>query len=224
MRIRNISCNFETKVVNSVKFLKYPVKIPCWARWLWPSACWQIQTTEPELYLTFDDGPHPEITPWVLNQLKQADAKATFFCIGKNIERYPELLLKIMEDGHSVGNHTWNHVHAYNVSTERYLKEVENTDRLLNSRLFRPPYGKLTPRLYQVLHKTHRLVMWDVLSGDFDPSVSGEVCAQRVIKHAGPGSIVVFHDSAKAWPRLQVALPQVIHYFQLKGFRFLSLK
>ncbi len=210
--------------MNSVKSLKYLIKTPEWAWWLWPSACWRIQTTHPELYLTFDDGPHPEFTPWVLDQLKQAHAKATFFCIGKNIECYSELYHQILEEGHSVGNHTWNHVHAYKVTTGQYLKEVENADRLINSGLFRPPYGKLTPRLYRTLRKTHRLVMWDILSGDFDPSVSGEVCSQRVINYAGPGSIVVFHDSEKAWPRLQVALPKVIDHFQKNGYRFLSLK
>lgn len=210
--------------MNSIKSLKYPVKTPFWASWLWPAACWRIQTMHPKLYLTFDDGPHPEITPWILDMLKQANAKATFFCIGKNIERYPEFFQRIIHDGHAAGNHTWNHLHAFKVSTQEYINEVKKTDHLVKTNLFRPPYGKLTPGLYRRLRKTHRIVMWDVLSGDFDPSVSGEVCAQRVIKHSQPGSIIVFHDSNKSWPRLQVALPQVIHYFQQKGFRFLSLK
>lgn len=209
--------------MNSIKSLKYLVKTPIGASWLWPAACWRIKTTQPQLYLTFDDGPHPEITPWVLEILKQANAKATFFCIGKNIEHYPELFQQIIQEGHAVGNHTWNHLHAFNVSTEQYLDGVKKTDRLVNTYLFRPPYGKLTPKLYQSLRKTHRIVMWDVLSGDFDLSVSGEICAQRVIKHSRSGSIIVFHDSTKAWPRLQVALPQVIHYFQQQGYGFLKL-
>jgi peptidoglycan/xylan/chitin deacetylase (PgdA/CDA1 family) len=210
--------------MNSFKSLKYPVKTPFWARWVWPAACWRIKTRQPELYLTFDDGPHPEITPWVLDQLKQAHAKATFFCIGKNIQRYPEIFQRIIHEGHAVGNHTWNHAHAFQVSKNAYLQEVEDTDLLIKSGLFRPPYGKLTWSLYRSLQKSHQLVMWDVLSGDFDLQISGEVCAQRVIHYARPGSVIVFHDSQKAWPRLQVALPKVINHIQQQGYRFLSLE
>ncbi|MCX7744418.1 MAG: polysaccharide deacetylase family protein [Flavobacteriales bacterium] len=209
--------------MNSIKSIKYPVKTPFWASWLWPAAYWRIKTTQPELYLTFDDGPHPKFTPWVLDQLKQADAKATFFCIGKNIQRYPEVFRRIIHEGHAVGNHTWNHTHAFHTSTNQYLREVEQTDLLTGSGLFRPPYGKMTPGLYRILRKTHRIVMWDVLSGDFDLRVNGEICAQRVIHYARPGSIIVFHDSQKAWPRLQTALPRVISHFQKQGYRFLSL-
>lgn len=223
MAKRNISRKFETKVMNSTKSLKYPVKTPFWASWVWPAACWRIQTQQLELYLTFDDGPHPEITPWVLDQLNQVQAKATFFCIGKNIQRYPEVFRRIIHDGHAVGNHTWNHTHAFHSSADQYLREVEQTDLLTSSGLFRPPYGKMTPGLYRTLRKTHRIVMWDVLSGDFDQQITGEVCAQRVMHHARPGSVIVFHDSQKGWPRLQVALPRVISHFQQQGYRFLSL-
>lgn len=209
--------------MNLVKSLKYPVKTPFWATWLWPAACWRIKTTQPQLYLTFDDGPHPEVTPRILDIMKQANAKATFFCLGKNIERYPELFQEIIQNGHAVGNHTWNHLHAFKVSPQEYINEVKKTELLVKTNLFRPPYGKLTPKLYQSLRKTHRIVMWDVLSGDFDPSVSGEICAQRVIKHSRSGSIIVFHDSTKAWSRLQNALPQVIDYFQQQGYGFLKL-
>lgn len=209
--------------MNSVKSLKYPVKTPFWARWVWPAACWRIETRQPELYLTFDDGPHPEITPWVLDQLNQANAKATFFCIGKNIQRYQEIFQRIIHEGHAVGNHTWNHAHAFRVSKNTYLQEVEDTDSLIKRGLFRPPYGKLTWGLYRSLHKSHQIVMWDVLSGDFDTVITGEICVKRVIQHARPGSVIVFHDSQKAWPRLQVALPKVISHFQQQGYRFLSL-
>lgn len=210
--------------MNSVKSLKYPVKTPFWASWIWTEACWRIETQQPVLYLTFDDGPHPEITPWVLEQLNQLHAKATFFCIGKNIQRYPEIFQRIIHEGHAVGNHTWNHAHAFQISKNAYLQEVEDTELLVKSGLFRPPYGKLTWGLYQSLRKSHQIVMWDVLCGDFDQQITGEICVKRVLKHARPGSIIVFHDSPKAWTRLQVALPKVINHFKQQGYDFFSLK
>lgn len=191
---------------------------------------WSIPNTEQKIYITFDDGPTPEITEWVLEELEKHHAKATFFCIGNNIEKHPNIFKKIIQDGHSVGNHTFNHLNGWKTSTEKYLKnsgqwsEISNqsSDFKLpssNSPLFRPPYGKIkfsqSKRLRQLGYK---IIMWDVLSADFDSKISPEKCLDNVLKNVNPGSVIVFHDSVKSHVNLKYTLPKALKYWKGKGY------
>ena len=178
------------------------------------------------MYLTFDDGPHPTITDFVLDQLDRYQAKAHFFCIGANVDRFPEVYQRILESGNGIGNHTQHHVNGWKSSDEKYLMDVIEADNRISSNWFRPPYGRMRSRQARLLKQKFpnmRIVMWEVLSLDFDATKSGEWCAEQVIKNAKPGSIVVFHDSEKAWVRLQICLPLVLSKFQELGYRFESL-
>ena len=201
----------------------YLVKTPWLLKKIYPECVWKIKTVEKVIYLTFDDGPHPVATPFVLEELKKYNAKATFFCIGKNVEENFELYKKIIEDGHAVGNHTYHHLNGWKVKDEVYLEDIYKAKKIIDSNLFRPPYGRITKfQLKQLPAEKYKLkpVMWSVLSGDFDKEVSGEECYLTVVKNAEEGSVVVFHDSEKALERLQYALPLVLKYFTEKGFEF----
>lgn len=202
----------------------YLVKTPQVIQNLFPNFTWRIPTSEKVLYLTFDDGPIPEVTPWVLEQLKAFQAKATFFCVGENIVKHPEALEAVIRDGHAVGNHTFNHLNGWNTDNIPYYHNVRHCANLMKSVLFRPPYGRIKPKQAQFLQRHYRIVMWEVLSGDFDPNVSAEQCAENVIKNAKPGSIIVFHDSLKAMSKLEYALPKVLEYFTERGYRFEKLQ
>ena len=191
---------------------------------LFPNYTWNIKTDEKVLYLTFDDGPIPEVTPWVLEQLANYDAKATFFCVGENVQKYPSVFQQVLDEGHSVGNHTYNHLSGWNTDNIPFFHNIRHCAHLVNSGLFRPPYGRLTPSQTQFLTRHYRIVMWDVLSGDFDKNISKEDVFENVILSAKRGSIVVFHDSLKAKERMQYALPRVLEHFSAKGYRFESLK
>lgn len=196
---------------------------------------WDIPNTENKIYLTFDDGPTPEITEWVLEELKKYKAKATFFCIGNNIDKHPEIFEKVMNAGHSVGNHTFSHLDGWKTSTEEYIANsikcsvIGNPSpncklKTTNCQLFRPPYGKIkiaqAKRLRQLGYK---IIMWDVLSADFDTSISKEKCLENVLENATPGSIIVFHDSVKAFSNLEYTLPEALKYWSAKGFVFEKL-
>lgn len=175
------------------------------------------------LYLTFDDGPHPVATPFVLDALRRYNARATFFCIGKNVKEYPLIYRDILMEGHRVGNHTMDHVNGWKTDDAKYLENVREAMQWIDSDLFRPPYGRIKlfqTRLLQGATRPLRVIMWDVLSADFDRELSGERCARNVIRYAREGSIVVFHDSEKAFDRLQKALPAVLEYFSKLGYRF----
>lgn len=206
----------------------YLVKTPLLLKKIYPSYLWSIGTKEKILYLTFDDGPHPEITPFVLRQLKHYDALATFFCIGKNVAAYPDVYRQIQDEGHTVGNHTYNHLNGWKTENEIYLKDVAEASKLIDSSLFRPCYGRITSfqakNLKPVMKgKEPTIVMWDVLSGDFDTECTPQQCLTNVVFASVPGSIIVFHDSEKAFPRLEYTLPGVLHYFTEKGYLFKSL-
>jgi peptidoglycan/xylan/chitin deacetylase (PgdA/CDA1 family) len=179
------------------------------------------------LYLSFDDGPHPEATPFVLEQLAIFNAKASFFCIGKNVQLFPEIYNEIIAAGHAVGNHTQNHMNGWNNHTDDYITDIQEATKSIHSNLFRPPYGRISFAQIKALRSDPSLpqdiIMWDVLSGDFDTTITGEQCAQNVIQHAGPGSIIVFHDSAKAMDRLRIALPKVLAHFSKLGYQFKAL-
>lgn len=200
---------------------------PPWLVKKYYSEClWKINTEEKIIYLTFDDGPHPEITPWVLEQLKNYGAKATFFCIGENVSRHFETYKQIIIEGHRVGNHTYHHLNGWKTEDDIYFKDIEKASQIIDSNLFRPPYGRFTKfQLKTIMGKRLNLrpVMWSLLSGDFDSTISGNECFLNVAKHSKSGSIVVFHDSKKAFSNLQVALPQVLEHFKARGFQFQSL-
>lgn len=178
------------------------------------------------LYLTFDDGPNKTVTPFVLKQLKRYDAKATFFCIGKNVVAHPDIYQQIVDEQHAVGNHTFNHLNGWNTNTETYLENICAAQKIIHSNLFRPPYGRMKKQQEKnfLLENPHaQIIMWDVLSGDFDKKISGEKCWNNILRNAESGSIIVFHDSEKALDRMRYALPKTLEYFSNKGFRFDAL-
>lgn len=185
-----------------------------------PFYTWSVPTAEKILYLTFDDGPIPEVTPWVLETLRSYEARATFFCVGDNVEKHPDIYRQIQREGHAVGNHTYHHLNGWQTEHVTYLNNVRRCARMVKSRLFRPPYGRLMPRQREFLQRHFRIVMWDVLSGDYAPEITPEQCLQNVLDNARPGSIIVFHDSLKAERNLRFALPALLEHFAAQGYRF----
>lgn len=203
----------------------YWVKTPHFIKKWFSSLVWDLPTEEKVLYITFDDGPHPIATKFVLQQLQQYHAKASFFCIGKNVAEHPNIYQDILNEGHTIGNHTQNHVNGFKTSSKDYLQNVLEAKKYINSSLFRPPYGKILPFQASLLQKAgFKIIMWDVLSGDFDTKITGNECTQNVLLQATNGSIIVFHDSEKAFPRLEIALPKVLDFFNAKGFVFKALE
>lgn len=196
-------------------------------KWIYPSGIWNLPGSRKVVYLTFDDGPHPEVTPFVLEQLKKYNAKATFFCIGKNVLSYTSNYRSILSEGHAVGNHTYDHLNGWDTEDAKYLDTIKNATNLIKSNLFRPPYGRIKSSQIRAIKKLNELpqqiIMWDVLSADFDISIHGDQCARNVVQHSRPGSIIVFHDSAKAWDRLKIALPKVLQYFYENGYEMALL-
>ena len=201
----------------------YPVKTPKFVQALFPTFTWNVPSSEKALYLTFDDGPIPEVTPWVLKELAQHDAQATFFCVGENAKKYPAIFEQLHQAGHSVGNHTYNHLDGWQTDNIKYFHNIRHCHSLVKSNLFRPPYGHLKPKQAQFLQRHYQVVMWDVLSGDFDLKLTKEKCFENVTRHATNGSIIVFHDSQKAKERLMYALPRTLEHFSLLGFTFSAL-
>ena len=204
----------------------YLVKTPAWVDKVFKRRIWRIDTDEKLLYLTFDDGPHPDHTVYVLDLLKQYQAKATFFCIGKNVKAYPAIYQRILDEGHTVGNHTYNHLNGSKTSDAVYLDNIRAAQQYIDSNLFRPPYGRISSfQVEQLLAAGYKLttVMWSVLSGDFDTRISKEQCRNNVILNAGPGSIIVFHDSEKASERMKFALAETLSFFEKRGFSFVGI-
>ena len=201
----------------------YLVKTPRIVQRFFHNYSWRIKTSKKEIYLTFDDGPVPDFTPWVLKTLDDFGAKATFFCVGDNAKRHPELIQEILAAGHTVGNHTMNHLDGWATDNLPYFHNIRHCAEEIDSTLFRPPYGRIRPRQAQFLQRHYEIVMWDVLSGDFDPHLSPEDCLRNVVRNAQPGSIVVFHDSLKAQEKLEFALPQVLAHFRELGYNFAAL-
>lgn len=185
---------------------------------------WHFAGKDKELFLTFDDGPTPEITPWVLDILKENDAKATFFCIGRNVKKYPDLYNRILQEGHSVGNHSYNHPKGWLVRNKKYYDDIDKAAELIDSNLFRPPYGKIGPFQIPKLREDFKIIMWDVLSRDYDPKVSRERCFLNVTDYAESGSIIVFHDIKKAEKNLKYALPEVLKEYSEQGYTFNSIE
>lgn len=189
---------------------------------LYPSFTWDKPTTEKILYLTFDDGPVPYLTEWVLDTLNQYQAKATFFCVGDNIRKHPHIFEKVKKQGHSVGNHTFNHLNGWKTSLEFYIENINLCQQFTgtDTNLFRPPYGKITRKQAANVLKSHQIIMWDVLSGDFDQKLSPTDCLKKLIQHSKKGSIITFHDNVKAQKNLQYVLPEYLAYFALQGYKF----
>ena len=192
-------------------------------RTLFPYLVWSIPS-EDTVYLTFDDGPIPEVTPWVLEQLEQYKAKATFFCVGDNVRRNPDLYDSIIKSGHAIGNHTMHHLNGWKTSDEQYITNVKECSSYVTSNLFRPPYGKIRFSQSKILRRKYTIIMWDVLSRDYDDSYTGDECFTIVKRKTRPGSIVVFHDSLKAESRMRIALPKTLEYLSSQGYRFGTIK
>jgi len=201
----------------------YLVKTPNFIRSLFPNFIWHVPTQEKTIFLTFDDGPIPEVTPWVLSQLEQYRARATFFCVGDNIRKHFPVFEQVKAAGHALGSHTFNHLSGWASENISYFHNVRHCARQTGSTLFRPPYGRLKPSQAQFLQRHYQIVMWDILSGDFDTCITPEQCLANVTEHAGPGSIIVFHDSLKARENLTYTLPRVLEHFSSLGYVFEKL-
>jgi peptidoglycan/xylan/chitin deacetylase (PgdA/CDA1 family) len=207
----------------------YFVKTPWWLKRFYPHYLWSIDTKNKLLYLTFDDGPHPEATSFVLDELKKYNALATFFCIGKNVIAYPDLYKRILDEGHTVGNHTQNHLNGWKTDNALYLNDIAEAAQHIDTDLFRPPYGRISS--FQAKHlraamrgRESKVIMWDVLSADFDVAITPGKCMENVIFHSRPGSIVVFHDSEKAFSKIKYVLPKILSFFSAKGYVFDAIK
>lgn len=195
--------------INPPKFLKK----------LFPSFIWSIDNEKDGVYLTFDDGPRPEVTPWILDQLDRHNAKATFFCIGKNVEMFPELYNEILRRGHAVGNHSYSHVKGWGMDTGLYVRDIDTASDLIHSNLFRPPYARIGPNQASVLSERYKIVMWNVVSRDYSRRVSEKQCVKNVLPHLKPGAIIVFHDSIKSSRNLWHTLPVVLDEIDLRGYK-----
>lgn len=193
-------------------------------RLLYPSYTWRRRSSEKVIYLTFDDGPIPEVTEYVLDLLKKYQVKATFFCVGENIKKHPEVYERLLSEGHKTGNHTYNHLKGFDTNDEDYLNNVQLCDDVMKEqqgrKLFRPPYGKIKRSQAKKLQHDYEIVMWEVLSNDFMKSVTSEECLKKSIAKTSKGSIVLFHDSVKTSSKIQYVLPRYLEHFIKKGFRF----
>jgi len=204
----------------------YLVKTPFWLRFIYPSLVWRKLNDSNKIYITFDDGPIPIVTDFVINTLKMYQASATFFCIGDNIRKHPEVFQRLKDEGHSIGNHTYNHLRGWDTDNDIYLNNIKKCHSLVQSDLLRPPYGRIKNSQISRVREAFpdmQIIMWDVLSGDFDQKLSPEKCLQNVIKHTRPGAIIVFHDSLKAFDRLEYVLPRALKFWKEKGYVFEKL-
>jgi peptidoglycan/xylan/chitin deacetylase (PgdA/CDA1 family) len=202
----------------------YLVKTPYLIKKYFSKFVWDVPQSPHSIFLTFDDGPTPGVTEFVLKELDKYQAKASFFCIGERAKKHPELFEQIKTQGHIVANHTYSHLNGKKTSKEEYLNSFKKCEEVFSSKLFRPPYGKITKAQHEEVLKTHQIIMWDVLSGDFDQNISKEKCWKNVRENTNGGSIIVFHDSEKAKEKLLYTLPKTLEYFSNKGFVFKSLQ
>lgn len=204
----------------------YLIKTPWLLKRLYPNLLWEADRSTRCIYLTFDDGPIPIVTPFVLNILKQYNAKATFFCIGDNVRKHPDIFEQVKNEGHAIGNHTYNHLKGWDTADNIYIENFLQADKLLNTKLFRPPYGRAKRSQIKLLKKAKeglKIVMWNVLSADFDMNITPEQCLDNVLKNTKSGDIVLFHDSLKARERLQYALPRALEIWTTAGYEFKAL-
>ena len=211
----------------------YWIKTKSFIKRLFSNYVWDLPNTQNKIYLTFDDGPTPEITEWVLEELKKHNVKATFFCIGNNIQKHPELFQKVINEGHVIGNHTYDHMNGWKTETKTYLENIRLCEKQiqkslienLQSKIFRPPYGKIKTAQAKIVRRLgYKIIMWDVLSADFDQTTTPEKCLENVISNVKSGSVIVFHDSIKASHNLKYALPETLNFLKEKGFLFDVIK
>ncbi|MGL4520027.1 MAG: polysaccharide deacetylase family protein [Phocaeicola sp.] len=198
-------------------FIEQP---PQFVRWLYPAAIFRMDKREKSIYLTFDDGPIPHITPWVLDILDHYQIKATFFVIGDNVRKHPQEFEEILKRGHQVGNHSFNHIRGFRYSDKAYLANAEETNQLIQSNLFRPPHGYMTRSQYQIIRNKYRIIMWDLVTRDYSNQLTGEEVFKKVKKYVRNGSIITFHDSIKAESNLKYALPRAIEWLKEQGYAF----
>lgn len=196
--------------------------VPAWMQKVYPKAWWSLANEE-AIYLTFDDGPHPEITPWAMDQLENYGFRGTFFCVGNNVHKYPETFQAIIERGHGVGSHCFHHENGWKTGFQDYLDSVHHGANVIGNKLFRPPHGKLTYRQYKRLKNEFQLVMWSVLSGDYDQQEKPENLLRHCLEFTSPGDIVVMHDSEKAWENLKYILPEFLKHCKQKGWQVIAL-
>ncbi len=214
------------------RFMIFPFKTMGLLRWLFPHFTWRIQTNSPEVYLTFDDGPIPNVTEWVLDILQEYGVKATFFCVGDNIRKHPLVFERVLNEGHRAGNHTFNHWSGWKYDTASYMENVAMCqqemerfptfyEQLQHTKpLFRPPYGRIKKSQAVAVRQQYQIVMWDVLSGDFAKSINEEICLQKTVQYTEPGSIIVFHDSVKTEKKLRMVLPNFLQEMLAHGYTF----
>ena len=193
-------------------------QIPCFIRSFFRPVMWRGDSSKRTIFLTFDDGPTPAVTPWVLDQLDIYHVKATFFCIGNNVEKYPEIVAEIKQRGHQVGNHAYTHKRGMFTNTKIFFEDIARAQKLINSDLFRPPHGHITPQQIKKLKHTFKIVLWDVITRDYDATLPPEIILQNVKKYSRNGSIIVFHDSLNAEENLRYALPKSLAFWKEKGY------
>ncbi|MDH5474666.1 MAG: polysaccharide deacetylase family protein [Cyclobacteriaceae bacterium] len=199
-------------------------KTPCYIQWLYPQLTWHKSREEKTIYVTFDDGPIPEVTPQVLDILDEYNAKSTFFCVGDNVRKHPNIYQEIMNRGHKTGNHTYDHLNGWKSSSKEYIKSIDKCKALMPEAVFfRPAYGKIKRKVITSVKKDYEIIMWDVLSGDFDVNLKKETCLEKSIQATKKGAIIIFHDSIKAKENMLYTLPRYLKYFSNKGFNFKSL-
>ena len=198
-------------------FIEQP---PQFIRRLYPRACWRMDSSERAVYLTFDDGPIPEVTPWVLDVLDKYRIKATFFMVGDNVRKHPDEFKMVVERGHRVGNHTYNHLKGMAVHTDHYVANIDKADCYLSTNLFRPPHGLMRLRQYRALCERYHIIMWDLVTRDYNPKLNGRQILRKVQQFARPGSIITFHDSLRATHNLYYALPRAIEWLLAEGYEF----
>ncbi len=202
----------------------YTIKTPGILKKLFSNYTWYFSSVPKSLYLTFDDGPTPEVTEYVLNELKKFNAKATFFCIGKNVKCYHRLYEQILHDGHSVGNHTFNHLNGFTTRNREYIENIQHAAAHIHSNLFRPPYGKIkSSQGRELIKQGYKIIMWDIISGDFDKKTTPEKCLENVIQNTNNGSIIVMHDSKKAQEKVFYSLSKILAHFTEKGYDFKAI-
>ena len=199
--------------------------IPPFFQKLFPQLCWRIPTNKEEIYLTFDDGPTGELTEWIEETLHTYNAKATFFCVGENLRRHPDWMMEVRKKGHTVANHTYNHLNGWKTSTDKYIANVSKCEEITGNKIFRPPYGLFKlKQIRSLIQQGFRVIMWDVMPYDFDASLDPEIAFKKIIKYTKPGSIIVFHDNLKAEKCLKYILPRTLEHFSKLGYNFPAIQ
>lgn len=210
---------FDTNYENLPAF----TKIPSWLRVYNRDICWKVSDTERNIYLTFDDGPHPIVTPYILDLLNEYDIKASFFCIGNQVEKYLDIYNRIIKEGHTVGNHSYSHRSGWKLPVDEYVSDILKASEFIKSKLFRPPYGRITPAQFKVLKNQYRIVMWDILSKDYDIDINDELVIKNATSGLSEGSIIVMHDNDKTADRMGYILPAIISRLKEDNWTFKPL-